>query len=176
LGRDVLDGLGSLLEFRGCGIFNRRRDGARAQLGAGLGIEEGQFSLSIGGRQTAAKISNSGEKPLDDGSIAVKRRHFADGMVRIGAGGILRLQGRHLLRLFRRFAGDDEPARRGHLPVVRDIEEPDAGLCRGERRMDVAEPIPVRYAYTQHPQGNLLYNKEGQPVGPFSTIGYGTGN
>ena len=38
---------------------------------------------------------------------------------------------------------------------------------------NVAEPIAVRYAYTQHPSGNLLYNKEGQPVGPFSTIGYG---
>lgn len=38
---------------------------------------------------------------------------------------------------------------------------------------DVAEPIAVRYAYTQHPNGHLLYNKEGQPVGPFSTIGYG---
>jgi sialate O-acetylesterase len=38
---------------------------------------------------------------------------------------------------------------------------------------DVAEPIAVRYAYTQHPNGNLLYNKDGQPVGPFSTIGYG---
>lgn len=37
---------------------------------------------------------------------------------------------------------------------------------------EVAEPVAVRYAYTQHPQGNLLYNKEGQPVGPFSTIGY----
>ncbi len=38
---------------------------------------------------------------------------------------------------------------------------------------EVAEPVAVRYAYTQHPNGNLLYNKEGQPVGPFSTIGYG---
>ena len=38
---------------------------------------------------------------------------------------------------------------------------------------DVAQPVAVRYAYTQHPKGNLLYNKEGQPVGPFSTIGYG---
>jgi sialate O-acetylesterase len=38
---------------------------------------------------------------------------------------------------------------------------------------DVAEPVAVRYAYTQHPKGNLLYNKDGQPVGPFSTIGYG---
>ena len=38
---------------------------------------------------------------------------------------------------------------------------------------NVADPIAVRYAYTQHPTGNLLYNKEGQPVGPFSTIGYG---
>jgi sialate O-acetylesterase len=37
---------------------------------------------------------------------------------------------------------------------------------------NVAEPIAVRYAYTQHPQGNLLYNKDGQPVGPFSTCGY----
>jgi sialate O-acetylesterase len=37
----------------------------------------------------------------------------------------------------------------------------------------VEEPIAVRYAYTQHPNGNLLYNKDGQPVSPFSTIGYG---
>jgi len=39
---------------------------------------------------------------------------------------------------------------------------------------NVSEPIAVRYAYTQHPNGNLLYNKDGQPVGPFSTIGYGS--
>ncbi len=38
---------------------------------------------------------------------------------------------------------------------------------------DVEEPMAVRYAYTQHPNGNLLYNKAGQPVSPFSTIGYG---
>lgn len=38
---------------------------------------------------------------------------------------------------------------------------------------EVAEPVAVRYAYTQQPMGNLLYNKDGQPVGPFSTIGYG---
>ncbi len=38
---------------------------------------------------------------------------------------------------------------------------------------NITEPIAVRYAYTQHPKGNLLYNKDGQPVGPFSTIGYG---
>jgi sialate O-acetylesterase len=37
----------------------------------------------------------------------------------------------------------------------------------------VSEPIAVRYAYTQHPNGHILYNKDGQPVGPFSTIGYG---
>jgi sialate O-acetylesterase len=37
----------------------------------------------------------------------------------------------------------------------------------------VAQPVAVRYAYTQHPAGNLLYNKDGQPVGPFSTVGYG---
>lgn len=38
---------------------------------------------------------------------------------------------------------------------------------------NVSNPIAVRYAYTQHPVGCLLYNKDGQPVGPFSTIGYG---
>ena len=38
---------------------------------------------------------------------------------------------------------------------------------------NISDPIAVRYAYTQHPKGNLLYNKDGQPVGPFSTIGYG---
>ncbi len=37
----------------------------------------------------------------------------------------------------------------------------------------VLEPIAVRYAYTQHPCGKLLYNKDGQPVSPFSSIGYG---
>ncbi len=37
---------------------------------------------------------------------------------------------------------------------------------------EVNEPIAVRYAYTQHPSGNLLYNKDGQPVSPFSTCGY----
>jgi sialate O-acetylesterase len=37
----------------------------------------------------------------------------------------------------------------------------------------VTEPVAVRYAYTQHPSGNLLYNKDGMPVGPFSTFGYG---
>ncbi len=39
---------------------------------------------------------------------------------------------------------------------------------------DVTEPVAVRYAYTQHPNGNILYNKDGMPVGPFSTIGYGS--
>lgn len=38
---------------------------------------------------------------------------------------------------------------------------------------DVADPIAVRYAYTQHPNGNLLYNKDGMPVSPFSTVSYG---
>jgi sialate O-acetylesterase len=37
----------------------------------------------------------------------------------------------------------------------------------------INEPVAVRYAYTQHPCGHLLYNKDGQPTGPFSTIGYG---
>jgi sialate O-acetylesterase len=37
---------------------------------------------------------------------------------------------------------------------------------------DVAEPIAVRYAFTQHPAGCNLYNKDGLPAGPFSTCGY----
>jgi sialate O-acetylesterase len=37
---------------------------------------------------------------------------------------------------------------------------------------DVMEPIAVRYAYTQHPVGFNLYNKNGLPVAPFSTCGY----
>jgi len=36
----------------------------------------------------------------------------------------------------------------------------------------VNEPVAVRYAYTQHPEGHLLYNTDGMPVGPFSTCGY----
>ena len=36
----------------------------------------------------------------------------------------------------------------------------------------VKEPIAVRYAYTAQPLGHLLYNKDGMPVGPFSTCGY----
>lgn len=38
---------------------------------------------------------------------------------------------------------------------------------------EVTNPIAVRYAYTQQPIGNILYNKDGMPVSPFSTIGYG---
>ena len=38
---------------------------------------------------------------------------------------------------------------------------------------EVKDPIAVRYAYTNHPIGPLLYSKDGLPVGPFSTIGYG---
>lgn len=37
---------------------------------------------------------------------------------------------------------------------------------------DAQDPVAVRYAYTNHPTGPLLYNKAGLPVGPFSTIGY----
>lgn len=37
---------------------------------------------------------------------------------------------------------------------------------------DVTEPVAVRYAYTQHPVGCNLYNKEGLPASPFSTSGY----
>lgn len=37
----------------------------------------------------------------------------------------------------------------------------------------VTKPQAVRYAYTTHPTGPLLYSKDGMPVGPFSTIGYG---
>lgn len=37
---------------------------------------------------------------------------------------------------------------------------------------DVKQPKAVRYAYTAQPLGNLLYNKDGMPVGPFTTCGY----
>ena len=37
---------------------------------------------------------------------------------------------------------------------------------------DVPDPVAVRYAFTIQPMGHLLYNKEGMPVGPFSTNGY----
>jgi len=37
---------------------------------------------------------------------------------------------------------------------------------------DVKEPIAVRYAYTAQPNGHILYNKDGMPVGPFTTCGY----
>ncbi len=40
-------------------------------------------------------------------------------------------------------------------------------------RKEVKQPIAVRYGYTNHPVGSLLYNKEGLPAGPFSTNGYG---
>jgi len=36
----------------------------------------------------------------------------------------------------------------------------------------VAEPVAVRYAYTQFPVGCNLYNKDGLPASPFSTSGY----
>jgi len=36
----------------------------------------------------------------------------------------------------------------------------------------VKEPKAVRYAYTSQPLGNLLYNTDGMPVGPFTTCGY----
>lgn len=34
---------------------------------------------------------------------------------------------------------------------------------------EVSEPVAVRYAYTNHPIGPLLYNREGLPAGPFRT-------
>jgi len=34
-------------------------------------------------------------------------------------------------------------------------------------------PVKVRYAYTSQPLGNLLYNSDGMPVGPFSTCADG---
>lgn len=37
---------------------------------------------------------------------------------------------------------------------------------------DVSEPVAVRYAYTEHPAGCNLYNKDGLPASPFSTCGY----
>jgi sialate O-acetylesterase len=36
----------------------------------------------------------------------------------------------------------------------------------------VAEPVAVRYGYTQFPVGCNLYNKDGLPASPFSTSGY----
>jgi sialate O-acetylesterase len=36
---------------------------------------------------------------------------------------------------------------------------------------DIDKPVAVRYAYTSQPLGHLLYNKDGMPVGPFSTVG-----
>jgi len=40
---------------------------------------------------------------------------------------------------------------------------------------DVKRPVAVRYGYTNHPVGPLLYNRDGLPAGPFSTSGYGPG-
>lgn len=40
----------------------------------------------------------------------------------------------------------------------------------------VAKPVAVRYAYTTQPLGHLLYNKDGMPVGPFSTSVHEEGN
>jgi len=37
---------------------------------------------------------------------------------------------------------------------------------------EVNHPVAVRYAYTAQPLGNLLYNSDGMPVGPFTTCGY----
>jgi hypothetical protein len=34
---------------------------------------------------------------------------------------------------------------------------------------DVKYPVAVLYAYTTHPTGVLLYNKDGLPASPFST-------
>jgi sialate O-acetylesterase len=36
----------------------------------------------------------------------------------------------------------------------------------------VEKPNAVRYAYTAQPLGNLLYNTDSMPVGPFTTCGY----
>jgi len=35
----------------------------------------------------------------------------------------------------------------------------------------VGKPVAVRYAHTTQPRGHLLYNMEGMPVAPFSTVG-----
>ena len=32
-----------------------------------------------------------------------------------------------------------------------------------------AQPVAVRYAYTQRPEGCMLYNKDGLPAAPFTT-------
>ena len=39
--------------------------------------------------------------------------------------------------------------------------------CKG-----VNKPVAVRYGYTNHPVGSLLYNKDGLPASPFTTNGY----
>lgn len=36
----------------------------------------------------------------------------------------------------------------------------------------VTQPTAVRYAYTNHPTGALVYNRAGLPAGPFTTCGY----
>ena len=45
-------------------------------------------------------------------------------------------------------------------------------IPEGTEGVKVNEPIAVRYAYTGQPYGTLLYNKDGLPVGPFTTCGY----
>ena len=37
---------------------------------------------------------------------------------------------------------------------------------------EIADPIAVRYAYTQYPVGCNFYNKDGLPASPFTTCGY----
>lgn len=50
-----------------------------------------------------------------------------------------------------------------------------AGVIDGSELVVTADgvksPKAVRYAYTSQPLGNLLYNTDGMPVGPFSTCG-----
>ena len=38
-----------------------------------------------------------------------------------------------------------------------------------ELAKEVSDPVAVRYAYTQHPAGCNLYNKDGLPALPFRT-------
>jgi len=62
------------------------------------------------------------------------------------------------------------------------IQAKDGSWHQAEGRIDgsdlivsskgVSEPIAVRYAYTNHPVGFNLYNKDGLPASPFTTCGY----
>jgi len=73
---------------------------------------------------------------------------------------------------------DDRAAEAAAIPWL-SIRARDGGWHWAEGRIDgsdlvvsckaVKEPVAVRYAYTQHPVGCYLYNKDGLPASPFPT-------